>query len=106
YGSRAVEEKELWKAFRVTYATCPFIRIRARKTGGPGSLPDTKYVRGSNYCDVGFFVDKNHGRIGVISAIDNLLKGDVGNAVQCMNIMFGLSEDERLRDLVPSYLLE
>jgi N-acetyl-gamma-glutamyl-phosphate/LysW-gamma-L-alpha-aminoadipyl-6-phosphate reductase len=106
YGSRIVEEKELWKAFRGTYEKCPFIRIRARKTGGPGSLPDTKYVRGSNFCDVGFFIDKNHRRIGVISAIDNLLKGDVGNAVQCMNIMFGLSEEKRLKDLVPSYLLE
>ena len=106
FSNRIVEEKELWKAVRTAYDGHPFIRIRARKTGGPGSLPDIKYVRGSNFGDVGFFVDEKHGRIGMISAIDNLLKGDVGNAVQCMNLMFGLAEDTRLKDLVPSYLYE
>ena len=106
FGSRAVDERELWKTFRTVYDGHPFIRIRVRKTGGPGSLPDTKYVRGSNFCDVGFFVDEKHGRVGVISAIDNLLKGDVGNAVQSMNLMFGLDEDTRLGDMVPSYLFE
>jgi N-acetyl-gamma-glutamyl-phosphate/LysW-gamma-L-alpha-aminoadipyl-6-phosphate reductase len=106
YGNRVVEERELWKAFRTAYDGHPFIRIRARKTGGPGSLPDVKYVRGSNFGDVGFFIDEKHGRIGVISAIDNLLKGDAGNAVQSMNLMFGLAEDIRLKELVPSYLYE
>jgi len=106
FGDRPVEEKDLWKAIRTAYDGHPFIRIRARKTGGPGSLPDTKYVRGSNFCDVGFFIDERHRRIGVISAIDNMLKGDVGNAVQSMNLMFGLAEDTRLKDMVPSYLYE
>ena len=106
FPSEMVDEKELWKAYRATYATEPFIRIRARKTGGPGSLPDVKYVRGSNFCDVGFFLDEERGRIGVISALDNLVKGDVGNAVQCMNLMFELDETTRLRDMVPSYLFE
>lgn len=104
FPNRTVEEKELWKAFRSVYSNEPFIRIRARKTGGPGSLPDVKYVRGSNFCDVGFFVDENKVRMGVFSALDNLIKGDVGNAVQSMNIMFGLNETTRLRDMVPSYL--
>jgi len=106
FSNRAVEEKELWKAFRAAYEAHPFIRIRARKTGGPGGLPDVKYVRGSSFGDVGFFIDERHGRVCVVSAIDNMLKGDAGNAVQSMNLMFGLPEDTRLRDLVPSYLYE
>jgi len=103
---KMVDEKDLWKAYRTAYGAEPFIRIRARKTGGPGSLPDVKYVRGSNFCDVGFFLDEGRGTIGVLSALDNLIKGDVGNAVQCMNLMFGLDETARLRDMVPSYLFE
>jgi len=103
---KMVDEKDLWKAYRTAYGDEPFIRIRARKTGGPGSLPDVKYVRGSNFCDVGFFLDDERGMIGVLSALDNLIKGDVGNAVQCMNLMFGLDETTRLRDMVPSYLFE
>jgi N-acetyl-gamma-glutamyl-phosphate/LysW-gamma-L-alpha-aminoadipyl-6-phosphate reductase len=101
-----IGERELWRAFRNAYGNEPFIRIRARKVPGPGSLPDPKFVRGSNYCDVGFFVDEVGGRISVLSALDNLLKGDVGNAVQSMNLMCGLDEGTRLKDLVPSYLYE
>jgi N-acetyl-gamma-glutamyl-phosphate/LysW-gamma-L-alpha-aminoadipyl-6-phosphate reductase len=106
FPNRTLEEKELWKAFRAAYGNEPFIRVRARRTGGPGSLPDVKYVRGSNFCDVGFFIDEEGGGFGVLSALDNLMKGDVGNAVQSMNIMFGLDETTRLRDMVPSYLYE
>jgi len=51
-------------------------------------------------------VDEGRGQFGVLSALDNLLKGDVGNAVQSMNLMFGLDETVRLRDMVPSYLYE
>jgi len=103
--ARLVEEKELWKVYRTVYGDEPFIRIRAKRQPGPGSLPDAKYVRGSNYCDVGFFLDEERGSIGILSALDNMLKGDVGNAVQAMNLMFGLDETTRLKDLVPSYLL-
>jgi N-acetyl-gamma-glutamyl-phosphate/LysW-gamma-L-alpha-aminoadipyl-6-phosphate reductase len=106
FPERMVEEKELWRVYRATYEAEPFIRIRARKTGGPGSLPDVKYVRGSNFCDVGFFIDEGRGAIGILSALDNLIKGDVGNAIQCMNLMFGLDETTRLKDMVPSYLFE
>lgn len=51
-------------------------------------------------------MDKERGLFGILSALDNLLKGDVGNAVQSMNLMFGLNETIRLRDMVPSYLYE
>ncbi len=106
FSDKMAEEKDLWRVYRAAYGNEPFVRIRARKTGGPGSLPDVKYVRGSNFCDVGFFLDEGHGRVGILSALDNLLKGDVGNAVQSMNLMFAIEETCRLRDLVPSYLYE
>ncbi|TYO94439.1 N-acetyl-gamma-glutamyl-phosphate reductase [Desulfallas thermosapovorans] len=58
----------------------------------PGILPQTKAVAGSNHCDVVPVVDPRTGRVVVISAIDNLIKGAAGQAVQNMNLMFGLPE--------------
>ena len=57
-----------------------------------GLYPDAAYVRGSNYCDIGAKVDSRAGRVIVVSAIDNLVKGAAGQAVQNMNIMFGIDE--------------
>jgi len=111
FSDKKIEEKDLWRVFREVYKNEsrkePFIRIRVKKYGGPGSLPDVKYVRGSNFCDVGFFVDEGTNRTAVMSALDNLVKGDIaGNGVQAMNLMFGLDETARLIDMVPSYLYE
>lgn len=58
----------------------------------PGMLPQTKAVTGSNHCDVAPVVDPRTGRVVVVSAIDNLVKGAAGQAVQNMNLMFGLPE--------------
>jgi N-acetyl-gamma-glutamyl-phosphate reductase len=58
-----------------------------------GRLPDTRHVSRSNFCDIGFKVDTQQNRIILISAIDNLVKGAAGQAVQNMNIMFGLDEE-------------
>ena len=55
-------------------------------------LPETRWVRGSNLCHIGIKVDKRTKRVIIISAIDNLIKGAAGQAVQNMNIMFGLKE--------------
>lgn len=60
------------------------------------SLPATQYVRGSNYCDIGFHVDRRTNRITIMSAIDNIVKGAAGQAVQNMNIMTGLNEEDGL----------
>jgi N-acetyl-gamma-glutamyl-phosphate reductase len=57
-----------------------------------GRVPDTLHVKGSNYCDIGFELDKRTNRLILISAIDNLVKGAAGQAVQNMNIMLGLDE--------------
>jgi len=67
------------------------------------ALPATQYVRGSNFCDIGFRLDRRTGRIILVSAIDNLVKGAAGQAVQNMNVMFGLDEKSGLltRPLFP-----
>lgn len=59
----------------------------------PGEMPATQYVRGSNFCDIGWKIDPRTGRIVIISAIDNLVKGAAGQAVQNMNLMCGLPEE-------------
>lgn len=74
-----------------------FIRLRGR-----GAYPATKYVRGTNYCDIAWHIDPRTHRVIVFSAIDNLVKGAAGQAIQNMNIAFGLDERMGL-DLVPMY---
>jgi N-acetyl-gamma-glutamyl-phosphate reductase len=69
------------------YAASPFIRLCAAER-----TPDTRDVRGSNYCDIGIRMDTRTNRLILISAIDNLVKGAAGQAVQNMNIMLGLDE--------------
>ncbi|MDF2956274.1 MAG: N-acetyl-gamma-glutamylphosphate reductase [Candidatus Alkanophagales archaeon MCA70_species_2] len=68
------------------YEGKPFIRIFGER------MPSLSYVRGTNFCDIGFWVDEDAMRIVVVSAIDNLVKGGAGQAVQNMNLMFGLVE--------------
>jgi len=69
------------------YEKSAFVRICPE-----GSLPETLHVRGTNYCDIGFKLDEKHARVILISAIDNLVKGAAGQAVQNMNIMCGFQE--------------
>jgi N-acetyl-gamma-glutamyl-phosphate reductase len=74
--------EELYKIYSDFYSECPFVRIQ----------DDVKLnqVKGSNFCDIAIFVGEE--RVVVVSAIDNLVKGASGQAVQNMNIMFGLDE--------------
>ena len=69
------------------YETEPFVRVL-----GAGKLPEIRYVRGSNFCDFGWVCDERTGNLLIVSAIDNLMGGTAGMAVQCMNGMFGLEE--------------
>jgi len=71
------------------YRDKPFVRI-------PGGVPSLTAVRGSNFCDIGFEADKENNRVVVLSAIDNLVKGASGQAIQNMNLMFGLAETRGL----------
>lgn len=84
--STEINEKILFKAYRAAYGNEPFIRIIKQKTG-IFRLPDPKLVIGTNFADVGFVIDDHMNRIVVLCALDNLVKGAAGNAVQCMNIM-------------------
>lgn len=84
-------EKELWKAYRAAYNAEPFVRIVKDRTG-IHRVPDPKILSGSNYADVGFDLDPHTGRVVSLAAIDNLMKGASGSAVQAMNIMCGFEE--------------
>jgi len=86
-----VVEKDLWKAYRAAYNMEPFVRIVKDKTG-IHRVPDPKILSGSNYADVGFDLDPDSGRVVSLAAIDNLMKGAAGSAVQAMNIMCGFEE--------------
>ncbi len=90
-----VDPLDVWKAYRSSYAGSPFIRL-VRDKQGPFRLPDPKLVIGSNFCDVGFEIEKRTGRIVALGATDNLIKGAAGNAVQSMNLMLGFDEKEGL----------
>ena len=89
--NRPVEEKDLWKLYRAAYRDEPFVRL-VKSSTGLHRYPEPKLLAGSNYCDVGFEVDPDTGRVVVMSAIDNLMKGAAGSAVQSMNVMLGWDE--------------
>ncbi len=86
-------ERDIWKAYRETYGAEPFVRI-VKERAGLYRYPEPKIVVGSNYADVGFELDADSGRVVSLCAIDNLMKGAAGTAVQCANLMMGW--DERL----------
>ena len=92
-----VTEEDVDAAFAAQYADEFFIRLLGR-----GAYPSTKYVRGTNYCDIAWHIDPRTHRVIVFSAIDNLVKGAAGQAIQNMNIALGLDERTGL-DLVPMY---
>lgn len=85
--SRKMTADEVLELYRKFYADEPFVRIYPK-----GKVPNTKDVRGSNYCDLGLSVHEDDGRMVVVTAIDNLVKGASGQAVQNMNIMLGFPE--------------
>lgn len=69
------------------YDAEPFVRVLGEK-----ELPEAKHVRASNFCDIGWTVDRRTSNLILVSAIDNLVGGTAGMAVQCMNLMFGVEE--------------
>ncbi|MGX7673996.1 N-acetyl-gamma-glutamyl-phosphate reductase [Plantactinospora sp. DSM 117369] len=84
--------REVRDAYRRAYAAEPFVRIVAQRRG-TFRLPDPKILAGSNFCDVGPVVDGGDGRVTAVGALDNLVKGGAGNAVQCLNIRMGWPEE-------------
>lgn len=86
--------KDLWGVYARFYRGCPFVRI---VYGGGIGVPDTKNVVGSNFADIGFAVDAFSRRVTGFAAIDNLVKGAAGQAIQALNVALGLPEDMGLR---------
>jgi N-acetyl-gamma-glutamyl-phosphate/LysW-gamma-L-alpha-aminoadipyl-6-phosphate reductase len=91
FAPRSITEKDLWRAYRAAYGDEPFVRV-VRERQGTYRLPEPKILAGSNYADVGFALDEATGRVVSICAIDNLMKGAAGTAVQCINLMCGFDE--------------
>ncbi len=86
-----VTEKDLWKAYRQAVRENPFLRL-VKERRGLYRVPDPKILAGANYADVGFALDETTGHLVAMGAIDNLMKGAAGSAVQCMNLMLGWEE--------------
>ena len=89
--------EEIKSVYDKYYASERFVRVLDKDV-----CPQTKWVEGSNYVDVNFKIDSRTGRIIMMGAMDNLVKGAAGQAVQNMNLMFGLKESEGL-ELVPVF---
>jgi N-acetyl-gamma-glutamyl-phosphate/LysW-gamma-L-alpha-aminoadipyl-6-phosphate reductase len=87
-----VTSKDCWKAYRTAVAENPFVRL-VKEQRGIYRVPEPKILAGSNYADLGFELDESNGHIVSMCAIDNLMKGAAGSAVQCFNLMQGYPED-------------
>ncbi len=93
--SPGADERQVRDCLESYYRDKPFIRLLPG-----GRCPDTLHVKGTNFCDMGMAMDPGSGRLILMSAIDNLVKGAAGQAVQNMNLMFGFDETAGL-DGVP-----
>lgn len=89
--------EEIKAVYDKYYQKEKFVRVLEK-----GVCPETKWVEGSNYVDINFVIDERTGRIIMMGALDNLVKGAAGQAVQNMNLLFGLDETEGL-NLVPCF---
>lgn len=86
-----LQDKDVWKLYRSAYGEEPFIRI-VKERSGVHRYPEPKLLAGGNYCDIGFEKDPHSNRLVVVSALDNLMKGAAGQAVQAFNIAHGFDE--------------
>ena len=89
--TKDVSTEETLEIYREFYRKEPFVRICR-----PGQFPNISSIAGSNFCDIGVTVDKRTGRLIAVSAIDNLVKGASGQAIQNMNLMYNLREEAGL----------
>jgi [amino group carrier protein]-6-phospho-L-2-aminoadipate/5-phospho-L-glutamate reductase len=91
YLKEAMADKEIWSIYRQAFKDEPFLRI-VKESSGIHRFPEPKILSGSNYCDVGFERDPHSKRLVVMAALDNLMKGASGQAVQALNIRCGFDE--------------
>ena len=88
--AKSVTQYDVLEAFRKHYGKEPFVRF------SDTSIPEIKNVNHTNFIDIGFRIYTDNNQLIILSAIDNLVKGAAGQAVQNMNIMFGFNETEGL----------
>ena len=93
-----VTEEMLRAAYEERYGSEPFVRLLPK-----GRSADIHNIKYTNFCDVSIFVDKRTGTFIAISAIDNMVKGAAGQAIQNMNILFGLNETTGLMQVPPAF---
>ncbi len=86
-----VSERDVWGAYRALVAREPFLRL-VKERSGVFRYPEPKLLAGTNIVELGFELDPATGRLVVLAALDNLMKGAAGTAVQAMNVMFGWPE--------------
>jgi N-acetyl-gamma-glutamyl-phosphate reductase len=89
---KGVEASKIAAAYSRAYGEAPFVRVKPH-----GTFPMLRDVQRTNFCDIGFLAEEGTDRLIVVTAIDNLLKGASGQAVQNMNVRAGFAEDEGLR---------
>jgi len=94
-----VSQADIERAYATMYTNEQFIRLLPYNT-----FPETRWVKGSNFCDIGFTIDQRTQRIVACGALDNLVKGAAGQAVQNMNIVLGFEEQVGL-DAIPGFPL-
>jgi N-acetyl-gamma-glutamyl-phosphate reductase len=84
-----MNEAEIIELYETFYRNAPFVRVKRQ-------IPQVKDVLYTNYCDIGLVIDRNTNQLVIVSVIDNLMKGAAGQAVQNMNIMFGIPQERGL----------
>ena len=92
--AKEVTYEEVKAAYDKYYADEKFVRVLDKDV-----CPETRWVKGSNYVDVNFKLDPRTNRVIIMGAMDNMVKGAAGQAIQNMNLMFGLEETEGLLTL-------
>ena len=88
-------ERDVRSAFESAYAAEPFVRFVTARSGHH-RVPDPKLLDGTNWCDIGWQLDPDSGRVVVMAALDNLVKGTAGHAMQALNLALGFDEREGL----------
>ncbi len=91
--AQALSQEELYTLYAEFYSNCPFVRLHREV------LPETRLVRGSNFCDLAIRREERTGRVIIFAAIDNLVKGASGQAVQNMNLILGLPQETGLSQI-------
>ena len=91
-----ISEEELFDVYKSFYDNEVFIRLFS-PADDLYRLPETRWVKGSNFCDIGMKIDPRTNRVVIIGALDNLVKGAAGQAIQNMNLLFGFPESSGLK---------